>query len=127
MKLSADNRVVYAQSVWAAFQNKARTHRDMSSAEFNLVRRWLDRGVPLFVVLRGINDFTGKPGRLEAVEQSVERSVGYWHKAAGGLTELPKAGPLEDPPEEPFDVEAARKRRDELLAAVRSMPEPLKP
>jgi hypothetical protein len=49
------------------------------------------------VVLRGIEDFSGRPRRLEAVVQSVEAARDYHFKAVGGLTELPDAGPLEEP------------------------------
>ncbi len=85
MKLTSDERVLYAQAVWYEFKNKAQLRRDMSSAEFVLLGRWIDRQIPLPVVLRGIQDFSGKPRRLEAVEQSVEQSVAYWHQAMGGL------------------------------------------
>ena len=78
-----------------AFQRKAQTDRDASSAEWNTLCRWMDRGLPLFVVLRGIKDFDGKPRRLEAIVASVDRSVEYWHRAVGSLTELPEAGRLE--------------------------------
>jgi hypothetical protein len=77
MKLTADQRIKYGQAVWGNFQDKAKTQRDMSSAEWLVVTRWMDAGIPLWCVLRGINDFEGKPRRLEAVVGSVERVHAY--------------------------------------------------
>lgn len=82
MRLTAEERILYSRAVWHEFGLKARK-RDMSSAEFVMIGRWIDRQIPLPVVLRGIQDFVGSPRRLEAVEQSVERSVTYWHQAMG--------------------------------------------
>ena len=78
-----EDRVPYAQAVWASFQAKAGSKREMSSAEFMEVSRWMDRSIPLPVVLRGIHEFEGTPRRLEACEQSVERAAAYHAKAMG--------------------------------------------
>jgi len=83
--LNPDDRVTYLQAVWASFQDKAQTSRDMSSAEYHIASKWVDRSIPLPVVLRGIHEFSGKPKRLEAVVLSVERAEAYWFKAMGGL------------------------------------------
>ena len=80
-----EDRVPYAQAVWASFQSKAGTGRDMASSEFMVVSRWMDRSIPLPVVLRAIHEFDGAPRRLEAVVVSVERAEAYWFKAMGGL------------------------------------------
>ena len=93
--MNADDRVSYRQAVWSSFQHKAKSQREMSSAEFILTDRWLGfdaetqlyskPAIPLPVVLRGIHDFEGIPRRLEACEQSVEKARDYWFKAMGGL------------------------------------------
>jgi len=83
--LRREDRVPYAQAVWASFQDKARTGRDMASSEFMVVSRWMDRNIPLPIVLRGIHEFDGTPRRLEACVASVERCAAYWFKAMGGL------------------------------------------
>ena len=83
--MKSDDRVTYAQAVWASFQDKAKTSRDMSSTEFMAVSRWMDKSYPLPIVLRGIHEFDGHPRRLEAVAPSVERAYGYWFQAMGGL------------------------------------------
>lgn len=95
--MTADQRVEWLQTLWANFQKKARTQRAMSSAEYWIASKWLDRNLPLAVVLRAVQDFEGQPRRLEALAQGVEKAVAYWHQSIGGLTELPLAGPLEEP------------------------------
>lgn len=85
MKLTADDRVHYARAVWQTFQHQAKTKRDMSNAEYLVISRWMDKGLPLPVVLRGITEFNGKPRRLEACVDGVNKSVAYWHQAMGGV------------------------------------------
>jgi hypothetical protein len=79
--VKSDDRVFYARAVWATFRSKAGTLRDMSSAEFVLIGRWMDRSLPLPVVLQAIEDFSGVPRRLEACEMSVERAYAYYRQA----------------------------------------------
>jgi hypothetical protein len=95
--MTPEQRISFARTVWYDFQRKAKTERECSPAEWHVIAKWMDRGLPLFVVLRGIEDFSGRPRRLEAVVQSVEAARDYHFKAVGGLTELPDAGPLEEP------------------------------
>ena len=114
--LTAEQRIAYVRSIWAQFGVVHNVGREMSSAEYETARKWALRGVPLAVVLQGINETGGKPRTLLACERSVDENIERWHKAAGSLTVLPEPGPLE----EPFDVEAARKRRDEGLERMRA-------
>lgn len=95
--MTAEERISYARTVWYDFQQKAKIGRECSSSEWHVLAKWMDRGLPLFVVLRGIQDFSGRPRRLEAVVPSVEAARDYHFKAVGGLTELPDPGPLEEP------------------------------
>lgn len=83
--MRSEDRVSMAQAIWSAFQDKAGSKRDMSSAEFWTVSKWMDRSLPLPIVLRGIHEFEGVPRRLEACVASVERSAAYWFKCMGGL------------------------------------------
>ena len=78
-----DQRRVYSESVWSNFQDKAATPstRMMSSAEWALLASWMDRGIPLRVVLRGIKDCGGKPGTLLGVRAAVEEAYVQWRKA----------------------------------------------
>jgi hypothetical protein len=57
----------------------------MASSEFMVVSRWMDRSIPLPVVLRAIHEFDGTPRRLEACDAGVRRAEAYWFKAMGGL------------------------------------------
>jgi hypothetical protein len=83
--MRSEDRVSMAQAIWSAFQDKAHTQRDCSSAEFWIVSKWMDRSLPLPIVLRGIHEFEGTPRRLEACVVSVERAAAYWFKCMGGL------------------------------------------
>ena len=83
--MNKDDRVTYAQAVWKSFQYKAKTRRDMSSAEFHHVAKWMDKNIPLPIVLRAIHEFDGKPRRLEAVVRGVDDGYAYWFRAMGGI------------------------------------------
>lgn len=80
-----EDRVPFAQAVWAAFQAKAHVERDMSSAEWYTLTGWMDRDIPLPVILRAFGEFEGRPRRLEAMSAPVERAHSYWFQAMGGL------------------------------------------
>ena len=97
--LTADERMKFIQAIWETFRTVHHVQRtECSNAEFCLAREWAVRGVPLATVLQGITETGGKPKRLEACKNSVEQNIERWARAVGGLTELPKPGPLEDPP-----------------------------
>ena len=85
--LRPEDRVTYAQAVWDTFTNEYQIKRfTMTSAEFQLVRTWMDESIPLAIVFRGITE-TGtknsKPRTLLACEQPVKRAIEYWAQAAG--------------------------------------------
>jgi hypothetical protein len=82
--MNAEDRPTYARAVWEQFQAKAGTQRDMSPAEFWVISKWMDRSIPLPIVLRGLEEFAGRPRRLEAVVDSVNRAYAYWFQAVGG-------------------------------------------
>ena len=81
--MKSEDRIHYLQAIWATFQDKAKTKRDMSSSEYHAAAKWADRDIPLPVVLRGIHEFEGTPRRLEAVVVSVEKAEAYWRQAMG--------------------------------------------
>ena len=83
--MKREDRVPYIQAIWATFQDKAHIKRDMSNAEFFVASKWADKSIPLPVVIRGIEEFNGKPSRLEAVEVSVDKAHAYWFQAMGGM------------------------------------------
>jgi hypothetical protein len=69
--------------VWQAFLAKTgeRVTRDMSSLEFDVLKRWMDSGIPLAVVLRGITDTRGKGRMLGYFASSVQEAVEMQRKA----------------------------------------------
>lgn len=83
-KLTAEQRIEWLQVVWKNFQRKAGMRREMSSAEYSMACGWLDRGLPLAVVLRAIQDFSGTPRRLEALANGVNAAAAYHYAALGG-------------------------------------------
>jgi len=84
--LRKEDRPTYATAVWDTFRAKHQPGRlTMSSAEFQVVSRWMDRGLSLPVVLRAMDEFTGKARRLEAMEGPVERAFAYWRNCMGAL------------------------------------------
>lgn len=84
--MRTEDRSTYASAVWDEFRQVHQPGRlTMSSSEFQLVSRWMDRSIPLPVVLRGLEETGGKPRTLHACENAVERAYRYWHEAMGGL------------------------------------------
>lgn len=80
--LRNEDRPTYAEAVWDTFRAKHQPDRlMMSNTEFKLVERWMDRDVPLFVVLMALEEFTGRARRLEALEGPVEKVYAYYRQA----------------------------------------------
>jgi len=79
----SDQRRIYAESVWSAFKDKAATPstRMMSPAEWALLSKWVDRGIPLRIVLRAIRDHLGHPRTLLTLEASVQEAWRHWQRA----------------------------------------------
>ena len=46
---------------------------------------WMDKSIPLPVILRAFSEFQGTPRVLTAMEGPVEKAYAYWFKAMGGL------------------------------------------
>ena len=81
-----EDRPTYAEAVWETFRTKYQSQRfTMSSSEFHLLSGWMDKNIPLPVVLRAIDEMGGKPRTLHACEVPVEKAYGYWFQAMGGL------------------------------------------
>ena len=96
--LTADQRVAYVRAIWETFKKTWKVGRlEMNRLEYELARSWAVRGIPLRVVLQGVSQTGGKPRTLHACENAVAEEVERWATAIGGLTELPPAGPLENP------------------------------
>lgn len=85
VRVRSEDRITYGQAVWETFQQRAGTTRDMSSAEFHLLSKWMGKNMPLPIVERGIAETGGTPKTLFACEAAVERCYEYWFRAMGGL------------------------------------------
>ena len=89
MKLTSDERVLYAQACWSEFEKRRGYEGEMSSAEFHLLSKWMSQQIPLPIVLRGIQETGGKPRMLHACVNAVDRCIAYWSQAAG-INRLPR-------------------------------------
>ena len=84
MKLTSDERVLFAQAAWQTFEKRRGRPGEMSSAEFDLICQWIKKGIPLPVVLRGIEETAWKPRTLHACGPAVTRAFEYYFTAIGG-------------------------------------------
>lgn len=80
-------RYQYAQEVWTAFKDKSAgsprmTLGLMTPAEWSVVATWMDRDIPLRVVLRAFKDTKGKDARtLLYFAGPVEQAYRHWIEA----------------------------------------------
>ena len=84
--MDSDDRVEYGKAVWETFCTKHGISRGGTSAEWNLISKWMDAGHVLAIVLRGIEETGGKPRTLHACERAVDEAVARWASAAGLIT-----------------------------------------
>ena len=109
MRLESDERVAYAQAVWGQFEKRRGYEGEMSSAEFDLICKWMSREIPLPVALRGIQETGGKPRTLHACIRSVDGAFAYWQRAAGINAE----------PVDEWSAERAEEERKRIMAQYR--------
>lgn len=80
--LTNGQREVYASHVWdAVVQRRCSVAPEMSSAEWHVLATWMDKGIPLRIVLRGIKDCTGTPRTLLCFRAAVEEAAHKWRRA----------------------------------------------
>ena len=60
------------------------TERAMTSKEWYMLTGWMDKSIPLPVILRAFSEFQGTPRVLTAMEGPVEKAYAYWYAAIGG-------------------------------------------
>ena len=76
-------RTEYAEAVWEEFllRSGQPATRSISPVEWYTLAGWMNAGIPLRVVLRGLED-TGRPGRaLTYYRASVAQAAENWRKA----------------------------------------------
>lgn len=77
-------RSEYAEAVWQEFCARVgQPTRTMSRVEFEVVDGWLQRGIPLRIVLRGIQDTKGNGRTLAYFGPSVLEAFDHWRQAVG--------------------------------------------
>ena len=79
--MKSEDRPHVAGAIWNEFCKLSGQERDMTCAEWYVLSGWLDRDIPLPVVLRGFAEFQGKPRKLEAMQGPVERAYRYYRQA----------------------------------------------
>jgi hypothetical protein len=109
--VTSEQRIEYARTAWEEFQKRSGQLRDMSSAEFDLLHKWAEKGLPLPVVLRGIAETGGKPRTLHACVPAVTRALEY---RAQALPEPFRLGTPEQ--EQAWDAERVKRERERIFA-----------
>ena len=84
--MTSDQRQSYARQVWQAFKEyakpSARLTLDLATpAEWWLITTWLDRDIPLRVILRAFEDTKGQGTTLRYYRSSVEQAYKHWLEA----------------------------------------------
>lgn len=80
-EMTPEERQGYAREAWRAFQGRRAGRNHMSPAEWHVVAGWMDREVPLRVVLRGIEDCGGPPKTLLGIVGAVEEAYRHWQRS----------------------------------------------
>lgn len=74
-------RTAYCEAVWDSFVAKRGPGPlVMSPMDYSLICEWLDRGIPLFVILRSIDDCAGRGRTLAYFKLAVEEEIARWQK-----------------------------------------------
>lgn len=79
--LRNEDRPTYARAVWDEFCKLSGQSRDMTCQEWYVLSGWMDKAIPLPVVLRAFGEFAGRPRRLGAMEGPVNRAYAYYRQA----------------------------------------------
>lgn len=79
-------RPAFADAIWAEFLAKSEqpVTRLMSPREFAVLKGWQDAGIPLRIVLRGLEDTKGKGSSLAYYGPSVQVAYERWRQAVPG-------------------------------------------
>ncbi len=76
-------RPAYADAVWSEFirVSASKPTRVMAPGEWTVLKGWMDTGVPLMLVLRGITDTRGRGSSLGYYGPGVKAAIELWRKA----------------------------------------------
>lgn len=71
----------FIRRIWDSFSAEHKVKREISSAEYDMARKWAMCGCSLATVLQGIHETTGTVRRLEACERAVLQNIARRQKA----------------------------------------------
>jgi len=78
--MTVAERAHYIAAVVHAIHGKTPEAARISSADFDIVAKWMDRDIPLRVVLQGIEDMD-KPASIRHARPAIEQEIERWHRA----------------------------------------------
>ena len=86
--MTPEHRTDYARIVWKEWLDRRKDNGMgfMTPSEWFLITEWMDSGVPLRIVLRGMEDCAGKVGprtQITYISSSVDEAYERWGKAIG--------------------------------------------
>lgn len=76
-----EDREHVGRAVWDEFCKLSGRERCASPAEWDVLSKWMDKGIPLPVILRAFGEFKGRPRVLTAMEGPVARAYEYYRQA----------------------------------------------
>ena len=84
--MTSEQRQSYARQVWQAFKEHSlpspQNTLDLASPlDWYLIASWMDRGIPLRIVLRAFKDTKGPARTLLYYSGPVEEAYRYWLRA----------------------------------------------
>ena len=79
--MRSEDRPHVARAVWDEFCKLSGQERDMRCTEWYVLSGWMDRDIPLPVILRAFSELNGKPRLLTAMEAPVNRAYAYYRQA----------------------------------------------
>jgi hypothetical protein len=80
--MTGEQRVEYARTFWQEFRVITGCEDDcMRCADWHILAGYMDRSVPLRILLRGIQDTGKRVPRLRYYERPIEAAIDRWQKA----------------------------------------------
>lgn len=80
--MNPEDRAHVARAVWSEFMKlRGEGTPNPTAREWYVLSGWLDRDIPLPVILRAFSEFQGQPRLLTAMETPVNRAYAYYRQA----------------------------------------------
>ena len=77
-----EDRPHVARAIWGEFcKLRGDGAPNPTAREWYVLSGWMDRDIPLPVILRAFGEFQGKPRLLTAMEAPVNRAYAYYRQA----------------------------------------------